>query len=742
MATKKKQRGLTGRHLAIACLFVAWMGVIIWRLAFLQIMRHAELAEKAARQRERLENVTAARGTIVDRHGTLLALSGDTVTIKADLHQIVDKDLPFVVKTLAETLKLNEGDLNARFHGELKDFVIAKKVAPEAVDALRNVTESADLKIARKFTGIKILHEPQRLYPQSNLAAHILGFVSKPEVIAKGKAAPDATPSPSLIGAAGLEATQEKQLAGQSGKSFLETDSQGHVLSRADQEALAGSTIITTIDATLQYKAEKMLAQAVEETQSESGSAIVLDISNGEVLTLANYPTYDPMHLTGSDKEAYARRNRALTDPYEPGSVFKIVTYSAAIQEGIVKPENKIFCGNGQIAIGPRIVRDAHPYGELTVREALAKSSNVAAIKIGMQVGKERMFDYLTRFGFGKKTGIDLPYESPGIVRKFENWTQNSMGSIPMGHEIGVTAVQAVSAMAAIANRGTWVQPHIVKQIVSGDAEQRELWKANPATRQVVNEQTADTMKTMLADVVEIGTARHAVQLAGYTAAGKTGTAQKVINGAYSSSAYVASFAGFVPATSPRFAIIVVLDYPKGAHQGGQVAAPVFNQIAQAALVDYGVLPDTEDHKEKMAALEKEFQARDKGLAKSLVAAAPAPNRPAVTPPPQASVKPTATPTATPAIAKATAAPKATPILKLPTPKASSTPAVAVKKAPEATKPQATKQAVANAPNVVGRNLREAVALCSQARVKLKAIGIGLAKSQRQVGDTLIVEFK
>lgn len=735
MASKQQQRSFTGRHLAIACLFVAWMGVIIWRLAYLQIARHEEFVEKVMRQRERVEPLTAVRGNIVDRHGTLLASNGDTVTVKADLHQLPEKELPFIVKMVAEKLKLNEAELSDRFNSGSKDFVIARKVSPEAVDALRSVTENPDLKLARKFTGIKFLHEPQRLYPQGKLASHVLGFVSKPEAIVKGKAVSEDSPLPSFVGAAGLEATREQDLAGKNGKSFLETDSQGHVLSRADQEALAGATIITTIDATLQYKVETLLAKAVEETQSESGSAIVMDISNGEILALTNYPTYDPMRLTGSEKEAYARRNRALTDPYEPGSVFKIVTYSAALQEGLTKPENKIFCGNGQIAIGPRIVRDAHPYGELTVAQAFAKSSNVAAIKLGLQVGKEKMFEYLTRFGFGKKTGIELPHESPGIVRKLEKWTQNSMGSIPMGHEISVTAVQAVAAMAAIANRGTWVQPHIVKQIVSSDAEQRELWRANPVTRRVIDEPTADTMKTLLADVVEIGTARHAIQLAGYTAAGKTGTAQKVMNGAFSSSAYVASFDGFVPATNPRFAIIVVLDYPKGAHQGGQVAAPVFNEIAQAALVDYGVLPDTDEHKKKLAELEKEFQARDKGLTKSLVAAAATP-KPVTTP--TASVKPTVTPV----VAKATATPNPTPVLKLPAPKTSSTPAVTTKKATEPTKPQATKQAVTHAPNVVGRSLREAVALCSRAGVKLKAIGNGLAKSQKQVGDTLVVEFR
>ena len=727
MASKKKQRGITGRHLLIACLFVAWMGVIIWRLAYLQIVRHPELAAKAARQRSGTETIAPARGAIVDRNGTLLAGSIDTLTIKADLHQIKEGDLPTVIKGLAGKLGVTEKDLSRLFQSGSKDLTVAKKVAPEIAENVRSLSENPDPKEARKFTGIKIIHEPQRHYPQGRFGAHVIGFVSKPEQIVKG--------------VAGLEARQNNFLVGQNGKVFVEKDSQGHVLSRADQDALAGATIVTSLDAVLQYKVETALTQAVDESQSQSGSAIVLDISTGEVLALANYPTYDPMHLGGKE-ESYARRNRALTDPYEPGSVFKIVTYSAAIQEGIVKPENKIHCGNGQIAIGSRIVRDAHPYGELTVKEALAKSSNVAAIKIGMQVGKDRMFDYLTRFGFGRKTGIELPDESHGIVRPLEKWTYDSMGSIPMGHEISVTAIQAVAAMAAIANHGTWIQPHIVKQIVSSDAEQQELWKAKPETHQVISEQAADTVKDMLASVVESGTARHAVQLAGYTAAGKTGTAQKVINRKYSDSAYVASFAGFVPATSPRFAIIVVLDYPKGAHQGGQVAAPVFNQIAQAALSDYGVLPDTDEYRQQLAELQNQAQAKSKEMTKALAAAVPAPNKAAATPAPKPSVKPTPVPTPTPATAKAKPTPKPTPVLRLPAPKEPRKSAVAMKKAPEPTKPQTTKPVVSNVPNVAGRSLREVAGLCSRAGVKLKAIGSGLAKSQRQVGDTLIVEFR
>jgi cell division protein FtsI/penicillin-binding protein 2 len=725
-AKKNKQRSITARYLLIACLFVAWMGVIIWRLAYLQIVRHDELAEKAARQRNGTEIIAPARGTIVDRHGTLLAGSVDTLSIKADLHQVEEKNYPAVISALAEKLGLSETDLARLFRSGSKDLTIAKKVTPEVAEQIRSLTENANLKESRKFTGIKIIHEPQRLYPQGKLAAHVLGFVNKPELVVQG--------------AAGLEATQNELLSGQAGKIFYEKDGQGQGLTRSDQAALAGATIITTLDAGLQQKVEAALTQAVDETRSLSGSAIVMEISTGEILALANYPTYDPMaRWNGKEDENYARRNRALTDPYEPGSVFKMVTYSAAIEEGIVRPEDKIHCGNGQIALGSRIVHDSHGYGEITVAEALAKSSNVGAIKLGLQLGKERMFAYLSRFGFGRKTGIDLPAESVGIVRPLKDWTYDSMGSIPMGHEISVTAIQAVTAMAAIANRGTWVQPHIVKQLVSSDDSQRELWKAKPETRQVISEQTADTIKDMLAGVVESGTARHAVQLAGYTAAGKTGTAQKVIDKKYSKTAYVASFAGFVPATTPRFAIIVVLDYPKGAHQGGQVAAPVFNQIAQAALGDYGVLPDTEEYRQKIAELQEEFRAQTKAVTKTLTASQTS-DKAIETATYHPSAKPTVAPTQ--AAAKAKPTPKPTPVLKLPTPQAPNKTVVAAKKVTPSSKTSSAKPTTAQVPNVMGRSLREVTSVCSQAGIKLKVIGSGVAKSQRRVGDTLIVEFR
>jgi len=708
--SSKKQRSITGRHIFIACLFVAWMGVIIWRLAYLQIARHEELAEKSARQRQETQTVTAVRGTIVDRNNAVLVTSIETDSVMADLYQIKDNIKAEIIKTLAPPLRTTEAALASKLNSGNKAPVLGAKLDWEAADQIRKAIE------ANKLTGVKVLRDTQRHYPNGSLAAHLLGTVNAEEK-----------------GVSGLEMRLDKFLRGQDGKLEFEKDAVGRAYSQEERAALAGGRIVTTLDIVLQHKVEQALAQALEETKADSISAIVMDPATGDVLAMANAPTFEPTaRWQGTEQEKIVRRNRAIVDVYEPGSVMKMVTYSAVIEEGLASPDDKINC-RGPYMNGPHPISDTHSYGDLTVRDALAKSSNVGTIRLALRLGKDRFADYVTRFGFGQKTGVDLPAEEIGLVRKAENYEPTSLPSMSIGYSVGVTAIQAVSAMASIANRGLWVQPHILKKIVSADASQRVLYEFEPKTRRVLREETADVIKSMLAGVVEHGTARNAIQLASYTAAGKTGTAKKVVNGRYSDSAYNASFAGFVPATNPRFAIIVVLDTPKGAHQGGQVAAPIFNQIAQAALGDYGVLPDVDEFRQKMVATEDDLRAKpakQPDAAPTAIKAVAAPVS-STSPTPKASVKPTATPVS--AKAKATPTPKATPILKLPVAKSS----VRVE---AATKPEPAKSS--NAPNVIGRSLREVASLCSQAGLKLKAVGSGVAKSQRRVGDTLIVEFR
>lgn len=718
--SRKKQRSTTSRHIFIACVFVAWMGVIIWRLAFLQIARHEELAGKAARQRNEKQSIAAVRGTIVDRNDSVLATSIETDSVMADLYQIKDEAKTLIAKALAPPLRTSETALASKLNSSTnKAPILGAKLEWEVIDQIRKLIED------NKFKGIKLLRDTQRHYPNGSLAAHILGTVDAEEK-----------------GVSGLEKRLDKFLHGQDGQLQFEKDATGKPYSQEERAALAGGRIVTTLDIGLQHKVEKALAQALEATKADGMSAIVMDPATGEILALANAPTFEPgTRWQNSKQEENARRNRAIVDVYEPGSVLKMVTYTAAIEQGLARPDEKINC-SGPYMNGPYPISDTHSYGELTVAQALAKSSNVGAIRLALRVGKEGFADYLTRFGFGQRTGIDLPAEEVGMVRSVKNWEPTSLPSMAIGYGIGVTAIQAVTAMSAIANRGLWVQPHVLKKIVSADPSHRLLFEPQIQSRRVMSEHTADVIKDMLAGVVETGTARNAIQLASYSAAGKTGTAKKVVDGRYSDSAYYASFAGFVPATNPRFAIIVVIDTPKGAHQGGQVAAPIFNQIAQAALGDYGVLPDLNEFREKMAATQEELRAKPVQQVEATpspvkpvqqLAAAPSPVKVVATPTPKASVKPTPVTTTITLVAKAKATPKPTPILKLPVTKPPITVMAATKPAPA--KPS-------NSPNVAGRSLREVASLCSQAGLKLKAIGSGVAKSQRRVGDTLIVEFR
>ena len=717
MASKRKNKNkLTGGHGLIACLLIAWMGVIIWRLAYLQIMQPRNYVNTSIAQREKTEKIEAFRGEIVDRNGAVLASSTDTDSVLADLYQVKEETQAQIIKTLAPILNTSENDLRRKFNSGSKAPVLARQVDVQVSQNIRTSMEAA------KLSGIKVIRETQRRYPNGTLASHLLGFVNGEEK-----------------GVGGLELQLDKSLRGQDGENTYEKDAVGKPFARAEKDALAGARVITTIDTTLQSQVESALAQALDETKADSISAIVMDPRTGEILAMANAPTFDPSaRWSGSDQEAL-RRNRAITDIYEPGSVFKIVGYSAAIEEGLVSPEEKIRC-NGSVTIGNRVIKDEHCHGELTLSQALAKSSNTGAIYVARKVGDEKMAEYISRFGFGHRTGIDLPAEAVGLVRPLEKWQATSIGSIAIGHEVGVTALQAVSAMAAIGNGGEWVKPHVIKRIVTGDAGQRLLWESERQARRVISQQTASTITSMLEGVVESGTASHAVQLGGYSAAGKTGTAQKIIGGRYSDTAYVASFAGFVPAVNPRFAIIVTIDNPKGAHQGGQVAAPIFSRIAQSALVGYDVLPDNEKAKQGIAELETRYKEKPGDwnwqpvatptatpkMIKAIVAAIP---NPTIKP----GVKPIASPVPT---AKVKATPM--PVLKLPTPPPAK-PVVTVKNIPGKPKPQPV---VSNGPNVVGRGLREVASMCSQAGLKLRAIGSGVARSQSRQGDTLVVEFK
>jgi cell division protein FtsI/penicillin-binding protein 2 len=532
------------------------------RLAYLQTSRHEWLAGRARAQQLDVEPQQAARGLILDRQGRELARSVDVDSFYADPREV--EDVEAASGALGRVLNIDALGLAARLKeakAARRGFVwLARRVEDEQSRAVREL----------KIKGVYSTEEQRRRYPNGRLAAHVLGFVGL-----------DAR------GLAGVEQTYDASLKGEAGRLVLDTDAKRRPFESEGVSGREGQTLVLTIDQTVQYIVERELAAALERTHAKSAAAVVLDPKTGEVLALANAPSFDPNDAGGASLEA--RRNDALQNIYEPGSTFKLVSFTGAIEEGLIKPDDRIDCP-GSISLPGRVVHD-HARGSLTATEALAKSSNVAAIKLGIKLGNERLYEYIRRLGFGAKTGVELPGETAGLVRPVSKWQPGSIGSVPIGQEVGVTPVQMAAAYGSIANDGVRVAPHLVREV--RDAEGKTVARAEPESHRVVSGETARMLRHMLESVTLKGTAR-AAQLEGYTAAGKTGTAQKVDpkTHAYSQTKYVASFVGFAPIENPAAVIIVVLDEPIGLHQGGQVAAPVFSEIANQVLPYLDVAPD------------------------------------------------------------------------------------------------------------------------------------------------------
>jgi cell division protein FtsI (penicillin-binding protein 3) len=556
-----------GRALLVAALIGFWMLAISARLVFLQVSEHNVLADRAHQQQQNAIETTPQRGELLDRQERELARSVETVSLFVDPSGFKQSgDMQCTADYLSAALGLKYSDLTHQFQqaqAEGRKFLwIARRLDAAQGDRI----------LSLNLPGLESRKEPKRYYPNGSLAAHVLGFVGL-----DGK------------GLSGLEQSYNTKVAGEPGKLFVEKDGRGKPYESSEMASKPGQTIVLTIDQSIQYKAEQAIQAAVERSHAKSGSVIVLDPHNGEILALANAPTFDPNNL--GDAEPLTRRNWALENTYEPGSTFKVVAFSAAIEKKLVRPDDHIDCQMGSITVAGRLIHDHHPFGTLTIAEALAKSSNVAAIKLGIRVGDDAMYDYITRYGFGKTTGIELPGEAQGIVRTVSHWQPSSIGSIAMGQEIGVTPVQMVAAFGALANDGIRVAPHLVREIRNSSGV--VIYRPQSEERRVVSAETAITLRGMLEGVTLKGTAKKA-QLDGYSAAGKTGTAQKIDpkTRAYSKTKYVGSFVGFAPVKNPAVVIIVVMDEPTGAYHGGDVAAPIFREIAEQILPELGVMPD------------------------------------------------------------------------------------------------------------------------------------------------------
>lgn len=557
------------RILWIAALLAFWMFAISVRLVYLQISSHEELIDRGRRQQQFALELSAERGKLLDRQGRELARSIDLDSIFVAPEELEEPEaIACTASALATVLNLNYEALSKQLleaHQEGKRFVwIKRRVSPEQAEQLR----------ALNLPGVHWREEPKRYYPNGSMAAHILGFVGLDG-----------------IGLGGIEQVFDEKIAGDPGRIFLERDSRGQVYESLEVPSQPGDTVILTLDQSVQYRAERALEETVMRSRAKAGTAIVLDVRTGEILALANAPGFDPNDPGSASPNQ--RSNWALQNIYEPGSTFKIVAFAAAIEKGLVRPDDKIDCQMGAITIAGRVIRDHSRFGSLTISEALAKSSNVGAIKLGLRVGNETMYDFITRFGFGSRTGIELPGETAGLLRPVKRWQVSSIGSIAIGQEIGVTPLQMAAAFAAVANNGVRIAPHLVREIHS--PTDGVVYRARPEQREVIRPETAVQLRTMLEAVTLRGTAKQA-QLDGYSAAGKTGTAQKIDpkTKAYSRTKHVASFVGFAPVENPAVVIIVVIDEPGGAYHGGQVAAPVFREIGEQILPDLGIAPDIE----------------------------------------------------------------------------------------------------------------------------------------------------
>jgi cell division protein FtsI (penicillin-binding protein 3) len=558
----------TWRHTLQSRLFVAAVLVAVWtggiqaRLMYLQVVRHDDMQARADRQHNRTITAPAKRGEILDRNGHVLAYSVDADTIFADPSEVENPDeAARLVCAAIESCDLHGRLEMAKDLRRDTQFVyLARKVS--LADAQR--VRSLNLK------GIAFLKESRRFYPKKELAAHVLGYVGLDNT-----------------GLGGLESAYDSQVRGREGKILVQTDARQHALtSRVDRPATAGASLELTIDQYLQHIAERELRAGVQENRAAGGTALIMNPHTGEILALANWPTFNPNSFGRFDERF--RRNRATQDLYEPGSTFKVVTASAAIEEHVIDPGDPIDCAPGHIVFGSRVIRDVHPYGVLSFGDVIIKSSNVGAIKAGLRLGPERLGRYVSRFGFGQPISPDFRGESPGIVWNPSSLDASALASVSMGYQIGVTPLQMAAAVSSIANGGTLVEPRVVRAFIK---DGRRVAVTPRALRKTVSSGTSAELTTIMEAVVERGTGK-AAQIDGYTVAGKTGTAAKLVHGRYSTSDYNASFVGFIPSRQPALTVIVVIDSPHaGGYYGGTVSAPIFKRIAAAALRHVGVVP-------------------------------------------------------------------------------------------------------------------------------------------------------
>lgn len=557
---------MKSRLIVFVVLTALWLIVVGARLYQVQVDRFDEFVERAADQQTKTVKVIGPRGTIYDRRGHELAVSLAVDSAFADPSRIADPEA--VALVLARILDFDEEERTALATrlGSGKSFVwIARKIEPEVSRRLREL----------ELPGLGFERENRRYYPLGTLLCHVLGYTG--------------TDGPGL---SGLEFQYEEALSGEVIQRMLGKDVHG--ASFVDDEngfidPDPGRSLHLTVDSTLQYIVEKELRRAVEEWGARAGSVVMLDPVDSAVLAMASYPTFDPNTFNDSGPED--RINRAVRDSVEPGSTFKAITAAAVFEASVVHPDDVFYCGDGSIVLGGTRIRDHKAFGELTFRKVIAFSSNVGVIEASRMIREQDFYDTILSFGFGRRTGVDLPGENSGIVNSLENWAGLSKAYISFGHEIAVSALQLTNAFAAIANGGRLNTPYVVRALGTPDGEEV---LPRPPPREILSSSTFATLRTVLEGVVVEGTAT-AASVDGYRVAGKTGTAQKVIPGqGYSQELHMASFVGMVPSQDPRLVVLVMIDEPTKSTHGGTVAAPAFSAIVRQAVLYLGIAPDPE----------------------------------------------------------------------------------------------------------------------------------------------------
>ena len=562
MATANSYPGKNSRLYLLSAVLVLWCVAICGRLVFLQIFSYGKFVKQAGHQQQRAIPLAAKRGVIYDRAGHELAMSVLVDSAFAVPTEV--KDLPTAVSLIT---RITGDDYNVvladcRAH---KTFCwVARKANDETIQRINSL----------KLQGIHFQKEFKRFYPNNDLAAQVLGSVGMED-----------------SGQSGIEHEFEDELRGRAGKMFISVDARRQWFADVETQPDPGDNLVLTLDKNIQYIAEKELDQAIHDTQAIAGTVIVENPHTGEILALANRPTFNPnlrKQITPG-----ALTNRAVSYAYEPGSTFKLVTISAALEEKVTNPDEVFDCQMGSIVYNGMRIRDSKPHGLLPVWGVLAESSDVGSIKIALRLGEDRFYKYIRAFGFGQQTGIELPGETRGMTKPVSRWSKVSIAAISMGQEIGISPLQLTSLISTFANDGVWVAPRIVAGTVQPRGTPQTVAFHPGASHRVISSYTAAEMRSMMQKVVLEGTGRKAI-LEGYTSAGKTGTGQKVdpATGVYSKTKYIGSFAGFAPLNNPQIVVAVILDSAVGLHQGGQIAAPVFRRISQQVLEYLHVLHD------------------------------------------------------------------------------------------------------------------------------------------------------